>query len=190
MYEHAWEMEKKPGIDMCTSVIFRLFRIQSRNDTQTIEIFIVLSSAFRSTFSICCLNNFWDRFQSVCGNLLLFRVYEHIWEMEKKPGASFRTLFGSSLALGTLSRRRVFFEALKYETERNGGRLSPFGFSTFTVGAAVNDIKSMEVLHLPSSSLVPAHIFPFYTSVDTSFINQPCNLHQPLQSLTLNSNIT
>lgn len=50
MYEYAWEMEKKPGIDMCTSVIFRLSRIQSRNDTQTIEIFIVLSSAFRSTF--------------------------------------------------------------------------------------------------------------------------------------------
>lgn len=102
---------------------------------------------------------------------MLFRVYEHIWEMEKKPGASFRTLFGSSLALGTLSRRRVFFEALKYETERNGGRLSPFGFSTFTVGAAVNDVKSMEVLHLPLLRWVSAHILPFYTPVDASFIN-------------------
>jgi hypothetical protein len=71
-------------------------------------------------------------------------VYEHIWDMEKKPGASFRALFGSTLALGTLSRRRVLYEALKYEKERNGGRLSPFGFSTFTVAAAVGDIKSIE----------------------------------------------
>lgn len=77
------------------------------------------------------------------------RVYEHIWEMEKKPGASFRALFGTSLALGTISRRRVLFEALKYEKERNGGRLSPFGFSTFTVEAAVADVKSMEVFYVP-----------------------------------------
>jgi hypothetical protein len=73
-------------------------------------------------------------------------VYEHIWNMEKKPGASFRALFGSTLALGTLSRRRVLYEALKYEKERNGGRLSPFGFSTFTVAAAVGDVKSIEVV--------------------------------------------
>jgi hypothetical protein len=66
--------------------------------------------------------------------------------MEKKPGASFRALFGSTLALGTLSRRRVLYEALKYEKERNGGRLSPFGFSTFTVAAAVGDVKSIEVV--------------------------------------------
>ncbi|XP_024370701.1 uncharacterized protein [Physcomitrium patens] len=71
-------------------------------------------------------------------------VYEHIWEMEKKPGASFRKLFASSLALGTISRRRVIFEALQYERDRNGGRLSPFGFSTFTVGNAVGDVKAME----------------------------------------------
>lgn len=66
--------------------------------------------------------------------------------MEKKgAGASFRKLFGNSLALGTISRRRVIFEALQYEKDRNGGRLSPFGFSTFTVGAAVDDVKAMEV---------------------------------------------
>lgn len=37
------------------------------------------------------------------------------------------------------------FEALQYEKDRNGGRLSPFGYSTFTVGAAVGDVKAMEV---------------------------------------------
>ena len=37
------------------------------------------------------------------------------------------------------------FEALQYERDRNGGRLSPFGYSTFTVGAAVGDVKAMEV---------------------------------------------
>lgn len=68
--------------------------------------------------------------------------------MEKKPGASFRKLFASSLALGTISRRRVIFEALQYERDRNGGRLSPFGFSTFTVGNAVGDVKAMEVMSL------------------------------------------
>lgn len=66
--------------------------------------------------------------------------------MEKAgSGASFRKLFGNSLALGAISRRRVMSEALQYEKDRNGGRLSPFGYSTFTVGAAVGDVKSMEV---------------------------------------------
>lgn len=37
------------------------------------------------------------------------------------------------------------FEALQYEKDRNGGRLSPFGYSSFTVGAAVDDVKAMEV---------------------------------------------
>lgn len=39
------------------------------------------------------------------------------------------------------------FEALQYERDRNGGRLSPFGYSTFTVGAAVGDVKAMEVMN-------------------------------------------
>jgi hypothetical protein len=74
--------------------------------------------------------------------------------MEKKPGASFRKLFGSALALGTISRRRVILEALQYERDRNGGRLSPFGYSTFTVGAAVGDVKAMEVMS--SASFCPS----------------------------------
>lgn len=42
----------------------------------------------------------------------------------------------------------MIFEALQYERDRNGGRLSPFGFSTFTVGNAVGDVKAMEVMSL------------------------------------------
>ncbi|KAI5056684.1 hypothetical protein GOP47_0028502 [Adiantum capillus-veneris] len=59
-------------------------------------------------------------------------------------GASFRTLFSNSLALGTLSRRRVYHEAFEYEKDRNGGFSSPFGFSTFTAKAAVDAVKSSE----------------------------------------------
>ncbi|KAG6415624.1 hypothetical protein SASPL_123037 [Salvia splendens] len=63
---------------------------------------------------------------------------------EKREGASFQALFGSSLLLGTVSRRRVYFEAIKYEKERNGGFLSPFGYSTATAAAAINTVSSTE----------------------------------------------
>ena len=60
-------------------------------------------------------------------------------------GSSFRSLFGYSLILGTISRRRVYHEAFEYEKVRNGGLSSPFGFSTFTATAAVQEVKSAEV---------------------------------------------
>ncbi|XP_057798384.1 uncharacterized protein LOC131014423 isoform X2 [Salvia miltiorrhiza] len=63
---------------------------------------------------------------------------------EKREGASFQALFGSSLLLGIVSRRRVYFEAIKYEKERNGGFLSPFGYSTTTVAAVINTVSSTE----------------------------------------------
>lgn len=63
---------------------------------------------------------------------------------ETRLGASFRALFGFALSLGTISRRRVYHEALKYERERNGGWLNPLGYSVLTVAAAVEDSKSME----------------------------------------------
>lgn len=66
-------------------------------------------------------------------------------DLEKRPGASFRAIFKYALMLGTLSHRRVYFEALKYEKERGGGHISPFGFSTFTAATAVTDVKSIEV---------------------------------------------
>ncbi|KAK6132191.1 hypothetical protein DH2020_034074 [Rehmannia glutinosa] len=40
--------------------------------------------------------------------------------------------------------RRVYLEAIKYEKERNGGFLLPFGYSTTTVAAAINTVSSME----------------------------------------------
>ncbi|KAL8552576.1 hypothetical protein ACS0TY_001314 [Phlomoides rotata] len=63
---------------------------------------------------------------------------------EKREGASFQALFGSALLLGIISRRRVYFETIKYEKERNGGFLSPFGYSTTTVAAAINGVSSIE----------------------------------------------
>ncbi|KAL0371587.1 UNVERIFIED_CONTAM: Cryptochrome DASH [Sesamum calycinum] len=66
---------------------------------------------------------------------------------------------GSSLVLNALAgylrylegtardewqERRVYDEAIKYEKERNGGFLSPFGYSTTTVAAAINTASSME----------------------------------------------
>jgi hypothetical protein len=67
-------------------------------------------------------------------------------EESKGPrGSSFRSLFGYSLMLGTISRRRFYHEALEYEKARNGGLPSPFGFSTFTAKAVVQEVKSAEV---------------------------------------------
>lgn len=69
---------------------------------------------------------------------------ERIRATETRPGASFRVIFGFALSLGTISRRRVYHEALKYERERNAGWLNPLGYSVFTIGAAVEDSISME----------------------------------------------
>lgn len=65
---------------------------------------------------------------------------------ESRDGASFNKLFGTALSLGILSRRRVYFEAIKHEKEQNCGFLSPFG-SGATISAAVDSVSSMEVLY-------------------------------------------
>eukprot|EP00250_Pteridium_aquilinum_P010449 c19396_g1_i1 orf=104-2725(+) len=73
-------------------------------------------------------------------------VHEAVFEAESEGprGVSFRTLFGNALTLGTLSHRRIYQEAFEYEKARNGGWSSPFGFSTFTAAAAVQEVKSAE----------------------------------------------
>ncbi|XP_073012014.1 uncharacterized protein [Typha latifolia] len=71
-------------------------------------------------------------------------LHEKLRNAESTRGASFRALFGAALFLGAISRRRVYFEAIKYERERNAGFLSPFGYSTPTVTAAVDAVCSME----------------------------------------------
>ncbi|CAA6656217.1 unnamed protein product [Spirodela intermedia] len=71
-------------------------------------------------------------------------VHEKLRYTENRVGASFGMLFGAVLYLGVVSRRRVHYEAIKYEKERNAGFLSPFGYSVFTVAAAVNAAISME----------------------------------------------
>ncbi|XP_051138148.1 uncharacterized protein LOC127256275 [Andrographis paniculata] len=71
-------------------------------------------------------------------------VHEKQRLAEEREGASFQALFGSALLLGIITRRRVYFEAIKYEKERNAGFMSPFGYSTTTVAAAINTVSSME----------------------------------------------
>lgn len=63
---------------------------------------------------------------------------------ESRNGASFGSLFGASLYFGTISRRRIYAEAIKYEKERNAGFLSPFGYSSPSVTAAVETVCSIE----------------------------------------------
>ncbi|KAK3009811.1 hypothetical protein RJ639_013936, partial [Escallonia herrerae] len=46
----------------------------------------------------------------------------------------------------------VFYEAIKYEKERNAGFLSPFGYSAATVAAAADTVCSMEVWYRLMSS--------------------------------------
>lgn len=71
-------------------------------------------------------------------------VHEKLRNAESREGASFIALFGSALYLGIISRRRVYYEALKYEKERNAGFLSPFGYSTAAIAAAADAVISME----------------------------------------------
>ncbi|OVA14546.1 DNA photolyase [Macleaya cordata] len=71
-------------------------------------------------------------------------VHEKLRNAESRSGASFRALFGSALFLGIISRRRVYYEAIKYERERNAGFLSPFGYSAATIAAAADTVCSME----------------------------------------------
>ncbi|CAN4084857.1 unnamed protein product [Withania somnifera] len=71
-------------------------------------------------------------------------VHEKLRAAETREGASFGALFGSALFLGIISRRRVFYEAIEYEKEQNGGIILPFGYSAKTVAAAVDTVCSME----------------------------------------------
>nr|KYP67915.1 hypothetical protein KK1_021530 [Cajanus cajan] len=71
-------------------------------------------------------------------------VHEKVRASESRSGASFNELFGPALSLGLISRRRVHYEAIKYEKERNAGFLSPFGYSAATIAAAVDAVCSME----------------------------------------------
>lgn len=71
-------------------------------------------------------------------------VHERLRDAESRNGSSFLKLFGPALCLGIISRRRVYYEAIKYEKERNAGFLSPFGYSAVTVAAAADAVCSME----------------------------------------------
>ncbi|KAK2653594.1 hypothetical protein Ddye_013450 [Dipteronia dyeriana] len=71
-------------------------------------------------------------------------VHERLRNAESRDGASFFALFGPAVCLGIISRRRVHYEAIKYEKERNAGFLSPFGYSATTVAAAADAVCSME----------------------------------------------
>ncbi|CAI9092073.1 OLC1v1027220C1 [Oldenlandia corymbosa var. corymbosa] len=71
-------------------------------------------------------------------------LHVKLCEAETREGASFGALFGPALQLGIISRRRVYYEAIKYEKERNGGFLSPFGYSAATISAAIDTVCSME----------------------------------------------
>jgi hypothetical protein len=74
------------------------------------------------------------------------RLHDKVRLAETMDGASFYTLFGTAIQLGVISRT-VYHEAIQYEKDRNAGFLSPFGYSTPTVTAAVDAICSMEVFY-------------------------------------------
>ncbi|PWA40233.1 DNA photolyase, N-terminal [Artemisia annua] len=71
-------------------------------------------------------------------------VHARLRDAETREGASFGTLFGPALQLGIVSRRRVYHETIKYEKERNGGFLSPFGYSAASVAAVADHVCSRE----------------------------------------------
>ncbi|KAJ0968510.1 hypothetical protein J5N97_025427 [Dioscorea zingiberensis] len=70
---------------------------------------------------------------------------------------------GLPLSLGIISRRKVHHEAINYERERNAGFLSPFGYSSPTVAAAVETVCSMEwywLLSLKSQICNSEELYP------------------------------
>ncbi|KAK9103246.1 hypothetical protein Sjap_020500 [Stephania japonica] len=71
-------------------------------------------------------------------------LHDKLRNAESRTGASFYPLFGPALFLGIISRRRIHREAVKYEKERNGGFLSPLGYSASTVAAAADAVCYME----------------------------------------------
>lgn len=99
------------------------------------------------------------------------RLHDKLRLAETRDGASFYTLFGPAIQLGVVSRRKAYNDTIQYEKDRNAGFLSPFGYSTPTVKAAVDAICSMEVLlfHI-FSILFP---MPYLCSVPELFFT--CN---------------
>lgn len=77
--------------------------------------------------------------------LIYLRVHEKLRNAKSRVGASFGALFGPALHLGIISRRRVYYESIKYEKERNAGFRSPFSYPGAMVTPVVDTICSMEV---------------------------------------------
>ncbi|KAL8224024.1 hypothetical protein R6Q57_019499 [Mikania cordata] len=78
-------------------------------------------------------------------------MHERLRNAETREGASFGILFGPVLQLGVVSRRRLYNETIKYEKDRNGGFLSPFGYSSFTIASVADHVCSREWYRLLAS---------------------------------------
>jgi len=84
------------------------------------------------------------RYLEGTGNASWKELHDKVRLAETRDGASFYTLFGPAIQLGVISRRKAYNDTIQYEKDRNAGFLSPFGYSTATVKAAVDAICSME----------------------------------------------
>ncbi|KAJ1290558.1 hypothetical protein BS78_02G253300 [Paspalum vaginatum] len=84
------------------------------------------------------------RYLEGTGNASWQELHDKVRFTETREGASFYTLFGPAIQLGVISRRKAYNETIQYEKDRNAGFLSPFGYSTPTVTAAVDALSSME----------------------------------------------
>ncbi|CAN6167774.1 unnamed protein product [Urochloa humidicola] len=84
------------------------------------------------------------RYLEGTGNASWQELHDKVRLAETRDGASFYTLFGPAIQLGVISRRKAYTDTIQYEKDRNAGFLSPFGYSTPTVKAAVDAISLME----------------------------------------------
>ncbi|OEL19972.1 hypothetical protein BAE44_0019005 [Dichanthelium oligosanthes] len=84
------------------------------------------------------------RYLEGTGNASWQELHDKVRLSETRDGVSFYTLFGPAIQLGVISRRKAYNDTIQYEKDRNAGFLSPFGYSTPTVKAAVDAICSME----------------------------------------------
>lgn len=89
---------------------------------------------------VCLYNEFW-----LILVLILIRVYVRLCDVEIRFGVLFFKFFGFVFCFGIVFRRRVYYEVIEYEKERNVGFIFLFGYLVFIVIVVIDVVCFMEV---------------------------------------------
>lgn len=158
---------------MCTSVIFRLSRIQSRVDTQTIEIFIVLSSEFRSTFPSAVWTISRIDFKVFVGTCCCSECMSTYGKWRRNLGLRSEPYLVAHWLLELFHGEEYFSKLSNMRQNGTGADYRHLDSQPLQLEQLLMIWNPWRCFIFPLRLLcVSAHIFPLYTSVDSSFINQ------------------